>query len=176
MVNWDEVQPDEVCLICGKNQTEAKLVLRGHGRGEPMCESDCDPRYDHPQQRHYAELTTEVLDDLEFRADAWDADLFGVEVKGSVLHSLVQLARHKLKKKRDLPTPCDLLVARDWIQSGAPAYPLKRFGERLEPKAAIDILNQLIEGLPSYIDMYCYGTKEYREAMIECQQDPDSEG
>lgn len=72
---------------------------------------------------------------------------------------------------KDLPTPCELLLARDWLLSGAPAYPIMSFGERMNVKGAIDTLVKLVEALPSHFPQYCYGTPEHLEAMKKCQED-----
>jgi hypothetical protein len=167
-----EIKPDDVCEICGKPASETELVWIAHG-GALGCAGECDPRYNHPREREYAEVTSDILDELEFKADAWDAFIMGVEVKPDVLHTMIRELRwSKRADKKAMPTPCELLTARDWILSGCPAYPVKRFGDRLDPKEAIDILHRLTEALPSHMPQYCCGTPEHKEAMVKCQDEP----
>lgn len=169
-MNDYEIKPDDVCEICGKPASETELVWIAHG-GALGCAGDCDPRYNHPWEREYAEVTDEVLDKLEWEADDFN-NFLGVEVKPSVLQTMIRELRRNKVAKKDLPTPCEMLTARDWILSGCPAYPVKRFGERLDSKVAIDVLHKLIEALPSHFPQYCHGTPEHREAMIACQDEP----
>jgi hypothetical protein len=167
------ISDKDTCEVCGTPGTETKLDWCGHGT-MIACAAGCPPRYNEPRERAYAELTTGILDDLEWKADEWDAFILGIEVDPAVLHTLVKVARKSMtedaKARKDLPSPCDLLKARDWLLSGCPAYPIKQFGERSDPKAAIDILVKLLDALPSHFAQYCYGTPEFREAMIECQE------
>jgi hypothetical protein len=163
-----KIEPDDACEICGKPASETELEWVAHG-GTLACAGKCDPRYDHPRRRKYAAITEEILDDLEYQADASDAFINGVPVDPDILHSMVREVRGTLRPKKALPTPCDLRIASDWILSGCPAYPIMRYGERSDPKVAIDILHRLTEALPSHFPQYCYGTSEHKEAMIACQ-------
>jgi hypothetical protein len=163
-----EIKSDDFCEICGKPASETELTLIAHG-SMLACAGECDPRYNHPRQRDYAELTPEILDELELKAD--EACLW-VDVKSSVLHSMIREVRRGMSPKRDLPTPCQLMTAHHWLWSGCPSYPVKRFGGRLDPKVAIDILYELVEALPSHFPQYCHGTPEHRDAMVKCQGGP----
>jgi hypothetical protein len=82
-------------------------------------------------------------------------------------------AKASISKHKDLPTPCELRLAMDWIHAGCPAYPVKRFGEPLEIKVAIDVLYHLMDVLPSHFPQYCWGTPEHLAAMIACQEEEE---
>jgi len=77
-----------------------------------------------------------------------------------------------MSNPKDLPTPCELLKAKDWLYAGCPAYPVKRFGEPVNTKAVIDVLCKLLDALPSHFPQYCWGTPEHLAAMIACQDTP----
>jgi uncharacterized protein YqgQ len=63
---------------------------------------------------------------------------------------------------RNLPHPEDLLQARYWLFAGAPAASRDH-----DAKFAVKILINLVEALPAYFDLYCYGKPENTIAMMQ---------
>jgi hypothetical protein len=70
---------------------------------------------------------------------------------------------------RDLPTPCQLLRARDWLWAGAPAA-----ARDYDAKEAVKTLCVLIDAMPALLPIYCYGTPENRKALLECEAAEDA--
>ena len=68
----------------------------------------------------------------------------------------------------ELPTPCQLLKAREWLRAGAPAA-----ARNFDAGEAVQILCRLIAALPAALPVYRYGTSENREAMLECDAAED---
>ena len=69
---------------------------------------------------------------------------------------------------QELPTPCQLLRARDWLWAGAPSA-----ARDFDAKEAVKILCGLIRALPSILPVYCYGTPENFAALRECEAAED---
>ena len=82
-----------VCDLCGKPEGERGNVLVHTAHGAVLaCRVFCD-EFHGPTQRHYADLTPEVLDRLENEADDERWGKLTVSVPSSELHALVRAAR-----------------------------------------------------------------------------------
>lgn len=58
--------------------------------------------------------------------------------------------------KRPLPSPAELLLAREWLRAGCPLSD--------DAVEAHRVLTVLIDALPSHMPRYCYGSPEWKAA------------
>ena len=63
---------------------------------------------------------------------------------------------------KDLPNVKLLLEARGWLLQGAPSA-----SKHHDAPKCVKTLLRLIDALPKHMDMYAYGTEEYRKSIEE---------